>query len=44
MSISGNSGSSPVTTNTQILLEPCNVDNWKDVGDHFEDQFNVFQM
>ncbi len=42
--MSGNTGGSPVTTKTQILLEPCKVDDWKDVGDNFEEQFNVFEM
>jgi len=44
VSISGNTGASPMTVPSQIMLEPCNIDNWKNVGDHFEEQFNVFQM
>ena len=36
VSISGNAGAAPVITQKQVMLEPCSVDNWKDVGDHFE--------
>jgi hypothetical protein len=26
---------SPVWTRTQIFLSPCDIDDWKDVGDEF---------
>eukprot|EP00919_Chromeraceae_sp_WS-2016_P048073 GHVR01113950.1.p1 GENE.GHVR01113950.1~~GHVR01113950.1.p1 ORF type:complete len:148 (+),score=6.66 GHVR01113950.1:1117-1560(+) len=33
---------SPVKT--QIHLTPCNVTDWKDLGNHFEHQFEAFKM
>jgi hypothetical protein len=44
VSITGNNGTQPILTTTQILLLPCNLETWSSFGTNFKQQFTVFGM